>query len=396
MSLDEAALVADVRSRLFAPSTSALTIGAELEVIPVVAATKLPVRIDAARGPSLSQLVRDTGDSDWTEISGAGGAPSWNLPDGSRISFEPGGQIEISSSPQESLSDLVTSLQATVRRLATVAKAMGIELLFAGADPYNDISVVPLQLTSDRYVRMTRYFEARGEFGIRMMRQTAALQISIEHGQYPIERWTLLNALAPYFIAIFANSRRYAGRDTGHASYRSHFWRELDRSRTGIAFDRIAPPQAYADFALDAGALRADNGRGEFHKFRSLLRNPRLELEDWHFHLSTLFPEIRPKAYFEIRSADTISPENLIAPLAFVAGLVYDEAGARAATSLLGAPDASLLVIAGREGLRNPELKSRAAQLVTVSTDGMSRLPTKYLTPQHRAQATEWLTRRVS
>lgn len=396
MSLDEATLVADVRSRLFAPSASALTIGAELELIPVIAATKLPVPIDIARGPSLSQLLRDAGGPDWIEISAAGGAPSWNLPDGSRISFEPGGQIEISSSPHDNLSDLASSLQETVRRLTIVAMTMGIELLFAGADPYNDVSAVPLQLTSDRYVRMTRYFEARGEFGIRMMRQTAALQISVEHGPQPGGRWTLLSALAPYIIAIFANSPRYAGRDTGHASHRAHFWRELDPSRTGIPFDKDDPSKGYADFALDAGALSADNGRGEFHRFRSLLGNPQLKMEDWHFHLSTLFPEIRPKEYFEIRSADTIAPENLVAPLAFVAGLVYDEASARAALSLLSAQDANLLVNAGREGLRNPALRFRAAQLVALSLDGMSRLPASYITQQHRAYAADWLTRRVS
>jgi glutamate--cysteine ligase len=395
MSLDEATLVADVRNRLFAPSALAITTGAELEFIPVIAATKLPVPIDAASGPSLLKLVENADAPEWKEISATGGAPSWNLPDGSRISFEPGGQIEISSSPHDNLSTLVTSLQETVRRLTVAAKKSGLELLFAGADPHNDIAAVPLQLTSDRYVRMTRYFEARGEFGIRMMRQTAALQISVEHGPRPLERWTLLNALAPYITAIFANSPRYAGRDTGHASYRAHFWRELDSSRTGIAFDKDDPPKAYADFALSAGALRADNGHGEFREFRSLLDDPTLTMEDWHFHLSTLFPEIRPKEYFEIRSADTISPENLSAPLAFVAGLVYDEASARAALSLLRSPDVNLLVDAGREGLRNPKLRSRAAQLVGLSIDGISRLPASYLTTQHRTQAAEWLARRV-
>ena len=396
MALDEAALVADVRSRLFAPSSSALTIGAELELIPLTAETNRPVPIEASSGPSLAGMLRNAADAEWKEISAAGGAPSWNLPDGGRISFEPGGQIEISSSPHDSLSELVTSLQDIVRRLSTAATKMGIALLFTGADPYNDISAVPLLLTSDRYVRMTRYFEARGEFGIRMMRQTAALQINVEHGIRPFERWRLLNSVAPYFIAIFANSERYARRDTGHASYRAHFWRQLDSSRTGIVFDSDDPAQAYADFALGAGALRAENSRGEFHDFRSLLGDSKLGMEDWHFHLSTLFPEIRPKEYFEIRSADTISPENLCAPLAFIAGLVYDEAAARAAVAHLDLPDSNLLVRAGREGLRNPEIKSRAAELVRLSIGGMSRLPANYLAPEHRAEAIEWLTRRIS
>jgi glutamate--cysteine ligase len=391
MSLDEAALIADVRSRLFAPSTSALTIGAELELIPIVAATRLPALIES----QLPYIRRAANDGGWKEVTAETDPPSWNLPDGSRISFEPGGQIEISSRPHQSCSELVTSLQATVRLLAESAEKDGIELVTAGVDPYNDVSAVPLQLNSERYVRMTRYLEARGEFGIRMMRQTAAIQISVEHGPHPLERWALLNALVPYMLAIFANSSRHAGRETGHASYRAHFWRMLDESRTGISFDKAAPAERYAKFALSAGAIRAENGKGEFHSFRSILADTKLGTEDWSFHLSTLFPEIRPKEYFEIRSADTIAAEDLAAPLVFVAGLVYDESASRSALELLDEPSARFLEKAGRDGLRDETTKSRAADLVRLAIEGASRLPAGYLSAQHRERAATWLTQRV-
>ena len=396
MSLDEAALVADVRARLFAHSSSALTIGAEVELIPVVAATKAPAPILSSAGSSSVEMIRWAGRGrGWDETPSASGAPSWSLPDGSRLSFEPGGQIEISSRPHQSCSSLVTSLQETVSLLTASADENGMELLSVGVDPFNDIDAVPLQLDGDRYVMMTHYLNARGESGIRMMRQTAALQISVEHGPKPNERWALLNALAPYIVAIFANSSRYAGCDTGHASYRAHLWRKLDRSRTGIPFDKDDPALRYAEFALDAGALRGDRRRGEFKAFRWMLADSELRPEDWQFHLSTLFPEIRPKEYFEIRSADTIGAGDLIAPLAFVAGLVYDERSAIAALDVLGAPDEDLLRCAGQEGLGNAKIKSRAAQLVHLSAEGALRLPTDYITPRHRTQAAAWLAWRM-
>lgn len=395
MSLDEATLVADVRSRLFAPSGETRTIGAELELIPIVAATKAPTPIIDPDGPSLATVVgRAASAGGWEESRPAGKVPSWNVPGGSRISFEPGGQIEISSAPSDSCSALIASLQRTARLLAAAA-GDEITLLFVGADPYNDASATRLQLDSDRYVRMDRYLEARGEFGIRMMRQSAALQISVEHGPRPLERWALLNAVAPYLVAVFANSPRYAGEDTGHASYRAHFWRELDGTRTGIPFDALDPARRYADFALDAGALRAENGTGEFHSFRSLLDEPSLTIDDWHFHLSTLFPEVRPKEYFEIRSPDTMDPEYLAAPLAFVAGIVYDDVASAAALDLLARPDGIDLRAAGLDGLHDPRIQGRAAELVRISMDGADRLPNDYLTADDRRIAAMWLDDRV-
>lgn len=395
MSVDEKSLYADVRDRLFAPSGGMMTIGAELELIPAHDKTKAPVPIFTEAGISLVSTVRRSADKNgWKEI-GETSPPCWTTDDGSRISFEPGGQIEISSAPQPSCSALIDSLLLISTQLTDTAREAHIELLAVGTDPYNDITSVPLQLQSDRYVRMTRYLNARGEFGARMMRQTAALQISVEHGPKPLDRWRLLNALAPYIVAIFANSARYAGQDTGHASYRAHFWRELDTSRTGLPFDNADPCGRYAKFALDAGALRAENGAGEKHSFRSQLRDDELTHDDWLFHLSTLFPEIRPKEYFEIRSPDVTAPRDVAAPLVFVAGLVYDDRAANAALSLLGEPNEELLRTAGRAGLRDRAILSVARALVGIAVEGASRLPRDYLSAEHLEHAEKWLRSRV-
>jgi len=401
MALDEAALIADVRSRLFAASSTidrdGRTIGAELEVIPIIASSRAPAPISAAAGPSLVNCVRLAAhDGGWTEKASESGVPEWKLREGSRISFEPGGQLEISSRPHQGCSALIESLQATMRALAGAASQEGIELLSVGVDPYNDISAVPLQLHSDRYARMTRYFEARGESGTRMMRQTAALQMSVEHGTRPLARWRFLNALAPYVVALFANSERYAGQSTGHASYRAHLWRTLDRTRTGLAYDERDPVEAYARFALDAGAIRAGGDGGEVQSFRSLLNREDTSMEDWVFHLSTLFPEVRPKEYFELRSADTIAPDHIAAPLVFIAGLLYDPQSEAEASDFLGKPDQKLLEIAGDAGLRDEGIRNRASQLVDIALAGASNLEDSYLTHPHREEAARWLADRLA
>ena len=61
-----------------------------------------------------------------------------------------------------------------------------------------------------------------------MMRQTAAFQVSLDFDDEPRLRWRLLNAVAPYVTAIFANSPVYEGLATGHQSFRAQVWRRLD------------------------------------------------------------------------------------------------------------------------------------------------------------------------
>lgn len=389
-------LLDDIRQRLFSPTQSATprAVGAELEMIPIDARTKrfVPAQGQAhSSGGAISAIAAREG---WKEERNEQDPSSWNLADGARISFEPGGQIEISSSPHHSASSLISTLQQLAETIRKEMSADGIELLARGVDPYNDIAAVPLQLHRDRYARMTDFFNSLGPSGARMMRQTAALQINVERGTDPSSRWLLLNALAPLVTALFANSRTYAGADTGHASYRAHLWRTLDGSRTGLAWDGKDPAQHYLGFALNALAMRS--GTGEPTRYRSFMgwmRSAELSLDDWHFHLSTLFPEVRPKAWFELRSADTIEIQWLAAPIVFVTSLIYDPDTADRAIRLLGAPSTELLERAGRLGLSDPELRRLARPVVELSLSGARALGSSYMDSAHIEIAREYFTR---
>jgi glutamate--cysteine ligase len=230
---------------------------------------------------------------------------------------------------------------------------------------------------------MTRYFESIGPSGVRMMRQTAALQINLERGEDPRPRWRLLNSLAPIVVALFANSRQYAGKRTGWASYRGQLWRTLDPSRTGIVYDEPEQVERYLRFALDAIAMRSGAGGAGYRTFREWMTEPAVNREDWLFHLSTLFPEVRPKEFFELRSADTIEPDSLAAPVVFVTGLVYDEESAQRAIELIGVPSEKLLERAGRLGLADPEIRRIASRLVVIALEGGRRLGGNYLRRTH-------------
>jgi len=399
VSLTEAQLLDDVRQRLFAPSRSVhpRAVGLELELIPILASTRKPALAIRGEKPSTVDTLSRVGrERRWVEQSAGEDPSSWKLPDGSGISFEPGGQLEISSKPHDTASSVIASTRELVEVLRAAMADEGIELIASGVDPYNDIGAVPLQLHRERYVGMTHYFESIGPSGVRMMRQTAALQINVERGQEPLSRWLLLNAIAPAVVALFSNSPSYAGRRINHASYRAHLWRTLDDSRTGIAYEENDPVAHYLSFALDAYAMRSGNQTRPYQTFRQWMRGGDIGMEDWHFHLSTLFPEVRPKEYFELRSADTIDVEWLAAPVLFVTGLIYDRESSQRAFEIVGTPNPDLLELAGIKGVAHPALRRMARALADIALDGAEALGEDYLSRRDVEMATAYFDRRLS
>jgi glutamate--cysteine ligase len=325
------------------------------------------------------------------------------------ISYEPGGQIEYSAAPAASVSTLVSRLQSMVASLRTAAADAGIELLAAGIDPYNRASDVPLQLSGTRYVSMDAYFAGLSPAGARMMRQTAATQVTLDAGDEPVVSWRMLSAAAPYITAIFANSPRYGGEPSGYQSARAEAWRELDRTRTGLPGASAVDPAAdYAAFALRAPSILLRAQDGTHRPFHSLLVTGEAGEADWGPHLTTLFPEIRPRrigetATFEVRSADAIEPAWYAAPLVMLAGLSYDDRARCEAARFLGAgsmvgggPESTeLLSRAGEVGLGDPEIASGAAELFTIGLEGAVRLGSDVVAGEDLETAREFGARYV-
>lgn len=400
MALSRAALLQDLRTHAFAlgRAPGPPRIGAEVELIPVSIDTGAQVPIVSDDGPATLPLLRWFGARHgWGEQASPYGVPQFQTPDGGIVSYEPGGQIELSAAPFSSASALIRSVRATVLPLMDAAHGEGIELLAAGVAPRGGIEDVPMQLPGARYVRQTRFYEAIGTGGTRMMRQTAAIQVSIDFGAEPLLAWRVLNAMAPYVTAIFANSPVYRGEPTGHRSYRAQIWRELDGGRTGAFACADDPVAEYLDFALAAPAILIGDlpaPRPAPHAAPLTIPLPKIvgdadafrpfaEWNDrgcaspdaWRTHLTTLFPEVRPKGFAEVRSADAVAPEWYAAPLVLLAGIVHHPPALLAAAELFGPPDPGLLHAAGRDGLSDPRIATVARELAELALGGSAALP---------------------
>ena len=350
-----------------------------MELIPVEAATgrRCPLESDGVPG-TLPFLRRFGARQGWAETRTAKGTPCFELPVGGAVTFEPGGQLEYSSPPCRSPSALLALLRSVVIPLRAAAADEGIELLAVGIDPFNPAERAPLLLPTKRYARMAEYLARIGPAGAKMMRQTAAFQMSLDLDDEPWLRWTVLNAVAPYVTAIFANSPVYESSPTGFPSTRAHVWRALDPARTGMPWDGRAPVRAYLDFALRAPAMLLPSLQGEVRTFGEWLEHAHPTEEEWRDHLSTLFPEVRPRGHFELRSCDAVSPQWYAAPIALAVGISYDPGALRAAADLLGRPDPGLLERAGRVGLADPLIRRTAEDLAEIALAGCEALGPAY------------------
>ena len=359
----------EIHAASFAPTADSRRIGVEVELLAFDEQTRIPLPLLGGRGGLVSRIREYGTTHGWRETLGYGPIPKFLVPGQGVISFEPGGQLEFSSDAQSSVSSVLRVLESVVQPLRAAFRDQGVCFESIGIDPLNDARTIPLQLPVARYETMTRYFDRRGPFGIRMMRQTAAIQVSLDRGANPADRWQLLNDLAPYVIAIFANSPAYNGRDSGYRSFRAHCWRSLDPTRTGVALPNADPAMAYARFALEANDMPASL------EVDTPFRDSDRCNDDaaWQTHLTTLFPEIRPRGHFEVRSCDAIDPKYYAAPLIFLSGLAYDSTSAQGA-ALLAGESRALLRAAGEHALRDQAIARTARVLFQLALAGATRL----------------------
>jgi len=372
---DEDEVMARIRAICFktGPPTR---VGAELEwTLHYTAAPAAPLDAGTVRralGPHTPASLEP-------EAPGAPAAPL-PLPAGGQLTAEPGGQLEISSAPAASLAELHTAVTADLTHLERMLAAEGLGLGEHGIDPHRSPRRL---LDTPRYAAMERSFDAQGPHGRTMMGSTAGLQVCLDAGT-PAQvgtRWAAVNALGPPLVAAFANSRRHAGRDTGWASARMATWWGIDPRRSHPFDQRGADPAtSWSRYALDAPLLCLRRANGSWDPppgvtlrdwINGALPRPPT-LDDLDYHLSTLFPPVRPRGYLEVRYLDTQRGPDWIAPVAVLSCLLADDPTTQAALEL-AAPTADRWLPAARAGLADRELRRTAVAVLDLACRRLDR-----------------------
>ncbi|WP_299499918.1 glutamate--cysteine ligase [uncultured Roseobacter sp.] len=282
--------------------------------------------------------------------------------DGANISLEPGGQLELSGGPLETIHETCDEVNTHLREVQDVADKIGAGFIGLGAAPiwtHDDMDLMP----KGRYKLMNEYMTKVGTMGRVMMRRTCTVQVNLDFASEAdmVKKMRVALALQPIATALFANSPFFEGKVNGHKSWRSRVWRDLDAARTGtlpFVFEDGMGFEAWVQYALDVPMYFVYRD-GKYidalgMSFRDFLKGqlPALPgeiptLSDWADHLTTAFPEARTKKYIEMRGADGGPWRRLCALPAFWVGMMYDETALDAAWDIAKSWDAET-----REGLR--------------------------------------------
>jgi glutamate--cysteine ligase len=298
------------------------------------------------------------------------------LASGTTVTFEPGGQLELSTLPAADVDGACDGLEADLALVAEPLAERGVVLVGSGIDPSPGYARV---IRSPRYDAMDAYFGGRptdfgrgwGNAGRTMMCATAGLQVNLDFDRRtpsPDTRWGAAHLLGPVMAASFANSPLVMGVPSGWKSYRLANWWRLDPSRTKSPAGAGPGPDAWSAYVMDAQVMLIRAG-GRCLPVRTPLTFRQWvtdghplgfpTLDDLDYHLTTLFPPIRPRGWLELRMVDSLPRPWWRVPVAVAAALVYDaEAGEAAAQAAWDTGD--LWVEASRSGLAHPDLAGAA------------------------------------
>lgn len=306
------------------------------------------------------------------------------LPGGSLITVEPGGAVELSGPPMDGVLPAITAMAADRAVLRRAFGEAGFGLVLLGADPLRPAKRVN---PGDRYRAMEQFFAASqsGAAAAAMMTSTASVQVNLEAGPQAgwAQRVHLAHALGPTMVAISANSPLLSGKFTGWRSSRQWVWSQLDSARCGpiLDVDGADPASDWARYAMKAPVMLVhpepqDDAVpmsdwvpfADWADGRVLLCGRRPKVSDLEYHLTTLFPPVRPRGFLEIRYLDSV-PDAVWPAVVFTVTTLLDDPSAAEIATEATEPVAAVWDRAAHIGLGDPPLREAASRCVAAAAE---------------------------
>jgi glutamate--cysteine ligase len=327
-----------------------------------------------------------------------------HLPFASRITVEPGGQVEISTPALPGLDRALPAAAADLVALSGALRGAGLEPVARGLDPLRPPQRI---LDQPRYAAMEAFFDVEGFAGRTMMCSTASVQVNLEIGSSPeavTARWHLAHAVGPLLVAMFAHSPVPGGGGCGPRSARQQVWSVMDPSRTGpvrgpILGDGAVPPgrspaEEWLAYALAARVMMIRITRERFVAVDGPLGSDLFTfgawmqrghelgwptLDDFEYHLTTLFPPVRPRGWLELRMLDALPDPWWRVAAAVATALLEDGDAGAVALEAVSAPPVGTGVAdhwrsAARHGLADPALRAAAQRVFPEARSALDRL----------------------
>ena len=286
----------------------------------------------------------------WELVLEAGNPIALSKADGSFVSLEPAGQVELSGAAVETIHQTCDEVTGHLQQVKAIARELDIGFIGLGHRAKWPVKEMPW-MPKGRYKIMRDYMPKKGKHGLEMMQSTCTVQVNLDFDSEAtmVRMYRISLALQPVATALWANSPFKDGKQSGYLSYRSHIWTDVDPDRSGMlpfVFEDGFGFERYVDYVLDVPMYFVyrdgnyiDASGQSFRDFMEgklpALSGEKPLMKDWIDHMSTIFPEVRLKQFLEMRGADGGPWSRLCALPAFWVGLLYDAEAQDAAWDLV-------------------------------------------------------------
>lgn len=249
---------------------------------------------------------------------------------GSTITLEPGGQVEISLKPFESILDIDLAYMEIIGEIYNVL-APNQMLAGIGYHPVTKIDDLTL-LPKKRYGMMYDYFKNNGAYCHNMMKGTAATQVSIDFDSEIdfVKKFRVANFLSPAIASLFDATPFFEGALTEGSNMRARIWAETDIKRSKLIHGSLTMQFGFAEYANYLlklpPILLYTEGKLVFSENETLetaLSHYAFYDEELEHHLSMVFPDVRLKQFIEIRMPDSLPYPYNLGVAALIKGIFY-------------------------------------------------------------------------
>lgn len=306
-------------------------IGVEIEHFLIDDKTLRSYRYDEAGGQK--DLLLKLMDKGWILLNEEKGSPLGIEKDGSTITLEPGGQVEISLKVFTDIPAIERTYHQIIEEMKSVLED-GQSFVALGYHPKSKIEDLPL-LPKERYYHMFDYFKTHGSKSHYMMKGTAATQVSIDYKDEMdfIKKIRVAHFVGPILSRIFDASPVFQGDLIEGHNLRIDIWNNTDPVRSKYpprAFEGIFGFDEYAEYLLKTPPIftKLDDDylfTGDL-RLEEIIELHNIERIDLDHIVGMVFPDVRLKKYLEIRMADSLKPPYVFALAAIIKGIFYNEA----------------------------------------------------------------------
>jgi glutamate--cysteine ligase len=164
---------------------------------------------------------------------------------GCNITLEPGGQLELSGAPLETLHQTCCEVHTHLDEVKKIAEPLGVAMLGMGFQPKWRRDEIPM-MPKGRYRIMRDYMPKVGTLGLDMMFRTCTVQVNLDFASEAdmVRKFRVSLALQPLATALFANSPFTEGRPNGYLSYRGQIWTDTDNRAPACCRSSSSPASA--------------------------------------------------------------------------------------------------------------------------------------------------------